>query len=616
MRVATGTDGDTGVVTQPYRVPGTPNFPSKRKQARGRTAVEPTRIIAFGPLWGPDELLEAHRARAGAGARAAAPQGGAQPSGAPSASYGPANGNSAADIDIDAPGFPDDLREIIRDGVPDSEDRSFAFFKTVKALKDEGYIVEQIFRLFKRHPGGIARKYSNRGDSALRAQVEICYSRKRIPRPVPLGAGAVDFTDFMDMGGWTSPLPGAGVPPPPPPPPPPGGGPAPPPGGQAAGAPLPQALIDARAVFRKWLGAAYDLSVLDIVASAAAAERLDGDPLWLMVISGSGNAKTETVLALEGAGATVTSTIAGEGALLSATPRSQGATGGLLRKIGARGLIVIKDLTTLMSMDGKVRGVVLAALREIHDGKWERNLGYAGGRTLTWTGRIVIVAACTTSWDEARKAVDTLGDRFALVRSDSTLLREEAADQAIENSGREAVMRAELAQAMGALVASADLGVRLLEPKERTRLIKYANIVTWARTGVERDYRGGVINSHAPEMPTRFAKQLAMVARGAMSLGIRADMAMQLATRVARDSLEPLRLTLLLDLAANPGSNPSDVHKRTRKILTTVKNTLDALHTLGLLDCVERDERHGSRTFTVPYYWLAAKVDQATLLSM
>lgn len=25
-----------------------------------------------------------------------------------------------------------------------------------------------------------------------------------------------------------------------------------------------------------------------------AAERLDGDPLWLLIISGSGNAKTET----------------------------------------------------------------------------------------------------------------------------------------------------------------------------------------------------------------------------------------------------------------------------------------------------------------------------------
>jgi hypothetical protein len=136
------------------------------------------------------------------------------------------------------------------------------------------------------------------------------------------------------------------------------------------------------------------------------------------------------------------------------------------------------------------------------------------------------------------------------------------------------------------------------------------------RSAVERDYRGGIVNAHAREMPTRFAKQLAMVMRGAMSLGIETDDAMRLATRVAKDSLEPLRLVLLLDIARNPGSNPDNVHTRTTKPLTTVKNTLVAMHTLGLLACREQEERHGSRTFVVPYYWIAPEVNQAALLSL
>jgi hypothetical protein len=65
-----------------------------------------------------------------------------------------------------------------------------------------------------------------------------------------------------------------------------------------------------------------------------------------LVISGPGNAKTETVQSLSGAGALVSSTIASEGAVLSGTPpqqRSKGATGGLLRKLGDDGLLVLKD---------------------------------------------------------------------------------------------------------------------------------------------------------------------------------------------------------------------------------------------------------------------------------
>ena len=79
---------------------------------------------------------------------------------------------------------------------------------------------------------------------------------------------------------------------------------------------------------------------------------LPGDPLWLLVISGPGSAKTETVQALAGAGAHVTSTIAVGRRLavrLAAQERNKKATGGLLRKIGDRGILVIKDVTSILS---------------------------------------------------------------------------------------------------------------------------------------------------------------------------------------------------------------------------------------------------------------------------
>ena len=53
--------------------------------------------------------------------------------------------------------------------------------------------------------------------------------------------------------------------------------------------------------------------------------------IWLLIISGSGNAKTENVQALDGINATLTSTISSEAALLSRTApkdRAKDATGG------------------------------------------------------------------------------------------------------------------------------------------------------------------------------------------------------------------------------------------------------------------------------------------------
>src|SRR5262249_29918430 len=128
----------------------------------------------------------------------------------------------------------------------------------------------------------------------------------------------------------------------------------------------PRKLAEAHAVFQKWLSQEYDTDVLDAVLAAGAAEQLSGDPLWLLVISGPGNAKTETVQALVGAGAIITSTITSEGALLAATKKGgKTATGGLLRTLGDRGILVIKDVTTILSAtDRTARGLVLSAIRE------------------------------------------------------------------------------------------------------------------------------------------------------------------------------------------------------------------------------------------------------------
>src|SRR6516165_5216055 len=73
IRASSGADKDTGVVTQPYRIAGTPNFPSAEKQARGRITIEPTRIAEqTGRLWDPDELLQAFSAAPAAAAATAA----------------------------------------------------------------------------------------------------------------------------------------------------------------------------------------------------------------------------------------------------------------------------------------------------------------------------------------------------------------------------------------------------------------------------------------------------------------------------------------------------------------------------------------------------------------
>ena len=127
-----------------------------------------------------------------------------------------------------------------------------------------------------------------------------------------------------------------------------------------------------------------------------------------------------------------------------------------------------------------------------------------------------------------------------------------------------------------------------------------------------------MIDAHAPEMPTRFAKQLTQMVRGGVAVGMSRERAMQLAIRCARDSIPPLRLEILLDLAEHPSSRPGDVRERINKPWRTTKREMEGLNMLGLLRCVEetRPSFEGGKDKTVWRYSLNSQFDRDTLLAM
>jgi len=358
-------------------------------------------------------------------------------------------------------------------------------------------------------------------------------------------------------------------------------------------------LQTARSVFARWFGPKYDLRVLDAVLCTAAAQRLGGDPCWLLVVGGPGAAKTETIMALCNSGAVMISTITGEAALLSGTSqkdRAPDATGGLLGKVGSEGMMVIKDFTTIISQGREQRAQVLAALREIYDGKWNREVGTDGGRTLSWEGKLVLIGAVTTAWDAAHTVISSMGDRFVLIRIDSTENRREAGMQALRNVSHETEMRADLAaavtEALGAVQKDAPID---LVDAEMYQLLDLADVVTLARTAVERDFQGNVVQAHAPEMPTRFLKQLAQITRGGIALGMDRAEALDVAIRCAGDSMPPMRLAVLGDILAHPLSLYGETAKRLQLPRKSIERVMQELHLLGLLAITEEKYGQGER---------------------
>ena len=99
------------------------------------------------------------------------------------------------------------------------------------------------------------------------------------------------------------------------------------------------------AVFDKWLALSSRTPVLAVLG-AVAANRLEGDPVWIGVVAPPSSAKTEIINSLSLLPNVAQAATLTPAALLSGSPRrdrDKGAKGGLLREIGDFGILALKD---------------------------------------------------------------------------------------------------------------------------------------------------------------------------------------------------------------------------------------------------------------------------------
>lgn len=345
-------------------------------------------------------------------------------------------------------------------------------------------------------------------------------------------------------------------------------------------------------VFRRWLYLP-DPGALYASLGAVAANLLPGDPVWLLLVGPPGCGKTEMIAPLGGLPYVHPAAVVSPAALLSGTPRKDqenGATGGLLHQVGEFGLILVKDLTSILSMHREARAEALAALREVYDGRYDRPIGTGGGRVLTWQGKCGLVAGCTPTIDRHHGVMAAMGERFAFYRLDVDEPKKQARRR-LENRGRETEMRRELAAAVAAVLEPAVAATPCPTfEQDVERIVAWSNFAVWARTGVERDgYDREVQLMPSREAPGRLAGVLGAMHTGLAAIGVSEQAAWRIVTKLASDSVPDLRRRLLGHLrTARGGLFTADLVALTGIPKTTAERTLEDL---ALLDLVDRAKR-------------------------
>lgn len=339
-------------------------------------------------------------------------------------------------------------------------------------------------------------------------------------------------------------------------------------------------------VYRRWLFLP-DARSVEVSLATYTAHHRPGEPLWVHLVGASGGGKTEPIRSIAAmpdaymlSKLTPQTFISG----LKGNPRAS-----LLNRLREDGqsFVIMKDFTSILSMNRDAQRELLADLREIYDGEIHKDFG--SGVSEHWEGRLGLLCGVTPAMDSARKVNEIMGERFLYYRLPEAD-RRQLVDKALKGRGLETQMRDELADAAVSFLGGLDFQQPIaLGEDSRERLLSLADLTTIGRSHVDRDRNHEMLTVPVPEAPTRFVKQLCALAESLMILGRDEGAAMRLVEKISLDSIPPVRLACLRQLVEQrePIRTP-DVSNSIHLPVSTCRVVLEDLTALRLA------VRHGS----------------------
>ncbi|MFH1417160.1 MAG: hypothetical protein ABII12_02590 [Planctomycetota bacterium] len=347
----------------------------------------------------------------------------------------------------------------------------------------------------------------------------------------------------------------------------------------------PPPLEQAKAVYKKWLELPDD-RILDFVFGVVFANYLGGDPVWGGIVGASGDTKTEILRSLEHDRIYTLSNLTPK-TLISGLPSAmnQNVDPSLLPKLDGK-ILVVKDLTPLISGPSDLRTQILGQFRDAYDGS--SSMSFGTGDTKSFKSRFGMLFGVTPVIESCWPVINALGERFLYYRCKpgDSLAKVKAA---FKNSNKKTKMRKELAVAAAFILK--DLGPPTPEIGRvlQEQIIQLADVVAKARTPVKRrGHTEEIEYEPTAEMGTRLVGQLTQLARGITVVrGLTAcdESVMEIIRHVAASGIPTKRLKLLRALLERQDpAGSAELGTAVRLGSSTVNLDLEDLWSLGLVN--------------------------------
>jgi len=307
--------------------------------------------------------------------------------------------------------------------------------------------------------------------------------------------------------------------------------------------------------YKKWL-ILPDTDVLKVIYGCIFANRIPGrDPLWLFIVAPPGGCKSELLMSTSQAPRIHTLTSLTPKTLMSGSQRADGTDPSLIPQLDQK-VLLMKDFTTILTMNPSCRDEIFGQLRDAYDCQTDKQFGT--GILRSYKSKFGILGGVTGEIDKYQQQFSLLGERFLkfrirhlgllekgskeIIRSLENIANENTMSDALQEIGNEALNR-EIIEA-----DIYEIKKHLVEQYAETFMC-LSQFISILRASIAKEkYTKEILTLPDSEVGTRLVKQLGKLAIG-IALALRenyiSEDTLRIIRRVARDTA-PDRIELVI----------------------------------------------------------------------
>lgn len=336
-----------------------------------------------------------------------------------------------------------------------------------------------------------------------------------------------------------------------------------------------------------------DKGIVKLLLATTLANRIPSlDPTWLFVASSSSGAKSELLLALSYAAGIVPKDDLTSKTFISGVKRTD-KSASLLDRLPENSILVIKDLTVLLKKDERESASIFSQLRMIYDGTFNKSFG-TGEDVDRKDIRMGLIAGVTSVIEDYQADDAAVGQRAI------KYYMKQSPDEGIDDitfeilGGRDDKgMRKMMGESFKDYLDNTKWDLTtlpILTNETRRDIAQLSNMATKARSSIKRKAYSSlspIERKNLREMPYRFAKQLANLARAFMIMngGPLVPLDNKILCQIALDSIPSSRKEVMEAATANSlGINLTGLAEIMRIPEESAKIHLEDLIALQIID--------------------------------